>query len=126
MKTTTRPGGPPEISRGWSNAEPPGPATIWHKPRQGRQKDAPSRARRRLVEDCTAISSVRPNLQAVAFIESASDDLVCSTGRPSAKKRASSVSWLGEIPQHWQVGHLKRYARRIQTGVTPPTDTPEY
>jgi type I restriction enzyme, S subunit len=40
--------------------------------------------------NCTAISSVRPNLQAVAFIENASDDLVCSTGfnvvRPSPHK----------------------------------------
>jgi type I restriction enzyme S subunit len=45
---------------------------------------------------------------------------------PLATMRASGVAWLGEIPQHWQDGHLKRYARRIQTGVTPPTDTPEY
>jgi type I restriction enzyme, S subunit len=45
-----------------------------------RYADAPSRARRRLSEGCTAISSVRPNLQAVAFIENAPGDLVCSTG----------------------------------------------
>jgi type I restriction enzyme S subunit len=45
---------------------------------------------------------------------------------PSAKTRASGLSWLGNIPEHWKDGHLKRYARRIQTGVTPPTDTPEY
>jgi type I restriction enzyme S subunit len=45
-----------------------------------RYEDAPSRARRRLAKNCTAISSVRPNLQAVAFIENASDDLVCLTG----------------------------------------------
>ncbi len=45
-----------------------------------RYEDAPSRARRRLAKGCTAISSVRPNLQAVAFIENAPDDLVCSTG----------------------------------------------
>jgi hypothetical protein len=36
-----------------------------------RYEDAPSRARRRLAKNCTAISSVRPNLQAVAFIERA-------------------------------------------------------
>ena len=37
-----------------------------------RFEDAPSRARRRLTKNCTAIiSSVRPNLQAVAFIEDA-------------------------------------------------------
>lgn len=45
-----------------------------------RFEDAPSRARRCLAKKCTAISSVRPNLQAVAFIEDASDDMVCSTG----------------------------------------------
>ncbi len=45
-----------------------------------RYEDAPSRARRRLAANCTAISSVRPNLQAVAFIENAPNDLVCSTG----------------------------------------------
>jgi type I restriction enzyme S subunit len=45
-----------------------------------RYEDAPSRARRRLAKNCTVISSVRPNLQAVAFIENAPDDFVCSTG----------------------------------------------
>ena len=45
-----------------------------------RYEDAPSRARRRLARNCTAISSVRPNLQAITFIENAPDDLVCSTG----------------------------------------------
>lgn len=45
-----------------------------------RYEDAPSRARRRLAKNCTAISSVRPNLQAVAFIGNAPDDFVCSTG----------------------------------------------
>jgi len=44
----------------------------------------------------------------------------------SAEKRASNVSWLGEVPRHWHIGHLKRFARRIQAGVTPPTETPEY
>jgi type I restriction enzyme, S subunit len=45
-----------------------------------RYEDAPSRARRRLAKNCTVISSVRPNLQAVAFVENAPDDFVCSTG----------------------------------------------
>lgn len=45
-----------------------------------RFEDAPSRARRRLRTGCTAISSVRPNLQAVAFIENGHSDFVCSTG----------------------------------------------
>jgi type I restriction enzyme, S subunit len=42
--------------------------------------DAPSRARRRTAPGCTVISSVRPNLQAVAFLPDGRDDLVCSTG----------------------------------------------
>jgi len=42
--------------------------------------DAPSRARRRVTKDSTLISSVRPNLQAVAFVPDGRQDLVCSTG----------------------------------------------
>src|ERR1039457_1455598 len=45
-----------------------------------RYEDAPSRARRRLAQNCTIISSVRPNLQAVAFVNDGQSDLVCSTG----------------------------------------------
>lgn len=62
-----------------------------------RYEDAPSRARRRLGVNCTAISSVRPNLQAVAFIENATDDLVCSTGfnvvQPAAHKLAPKFTY---------------------------------
>ena len=62
-----------------------------------RYEDAPSRARRRLGVNCTAISSVRPNLQAVAFIENTVDDLVCSTGfnvvRPVAHKLAPKFTY---------------------------------
>ena len=62
-----------------------------------RYEDAPSRARRRLATNCTAISSVRPNLQAVAFIENAPDDLVCSTGfnvvRPAAHKLSPKFAY---------------------------------
>ena len=45
-----------------------------------RYENAPSRARRRLAKNCTVISSVRPNLQAVAFLENGRKDFVCSTG----------------------------------------------
>lgn len=45
-----------------------------------RYEDAPSRARRRLAKNSTVISSVRPNLQALAFIENGASDFVCSTG----------------------------------------------
>jgi len=34
--------------------------------------------------------------------------------------------WFQEVPRHWCYGHLKRFATRIQTGVTPPTANPEY
>jgi type I restriction enzyme S subunit len=45
-----------------------------------RYEDAPSRARRRVARNCTVISSVRPNLQAVAFLNNGRKDFVCSTG----------------------------------------------
>lgn len=45
-----------------------------------RFEDAPSRARRIVSQSCTVISSVRPNLQAVAYIQTDNADLVCSTG----------------------------------------------
>jgi len=41
---------------------------------------APSRARRIVQKGCTVISSVRPNLQAVAHFADDVSDLVCSTG----------------------------------------------
>lgn len=193
-----------------------------------RYEDAPSRARRRLSKNCTIISSVRPNLQAAAFLDS-QIDFICSTGfnvveahqhkllpkfayymliseagrqyfeaaakgvgypavddkdfssfsmllppiheqeriaryldescaaidaavaakrhqletldalrktsiaqavtgelNSAAVRRASGIGWFGEIPQHWRCEHLKRFAKRIQTGVTPPTDNPDY
>ena len=45
-----------------------------------RYEDAPSRARRRVAKNCTMISSVRPNLQAMAFANNGRKDFVCSTG----------------------------------------------
>lgn len=45
-----------------------------------RYEDAPSRARRKVPKNSTVISSVRPNLQAVAFFPEAGDDYICSTG----------------------------------------------
>jgi type I restriction enzyme S subunit len=45
-----------------------------------RYEDAPSRARRRAARNCTVISSVRPNLQAAAFLNNGRKDFVCSTG----------------------------------------------
>jgi len=45
-----------------------------------RYENAPSRARRRVGKNSTIISSVRPNLQAAAFLADGRDHLVCSTG----------------------------------------------
>ena len=45
-----------------------------------RFEDSPSRARRRVAQNCTIVSSVRPNLQAVALVNDGPKDLVCSTG----------------------------------------------
>ena len=44
----------------------------------------------------------------------------------AAARRASDVGWFGDVPKHWRCEHLKRFATRIQTGMTPPTDTPDY
>ncbi len=40
---------------------------------------APSRAKRRIFEGNTIISSVRPNLQAIAYITQKDRNLICST-----------------------------------------------
>ena len=45
-----------------------------------RFEDAPSRARRVVTANCVIISSVRPNLQAVAFFPDNRANFVCSTG----------------------------------------------
>jgi type I restriction enzyme, S subunit len=44
----------------------------------------------------------------------------------AAARRASDVGWFGDVPKHWSCEHLKRFTTRIQTGMTPPTDTPDY
>jgi len=44
----------------------------------------------------------------------------------TAIHRASDVGWFGDIPKHWCCEHLKRFTTRIQTGMTPPTDMPDY
>jgi type I restriction enzyme S subunit len=55
-----------------------------------RFEDAPSRARRLVFTNCTIISSVRPNLQAIAFFPNVEEGLICSTGfnvvRPNENK----------------------------------------
>ncbi len=57
-----------------------------------RNEDAPSRARRRVAKNCTVISSVRPNLQAVAFLNNDRKDFVCSTGFNVVQPAESKIS----------------------------------
>ena len=45
---------------------------------------------------------------------------------PDIPMKDSGIEWLGEIPQHWTVKKLRRWASLIQTGSTPPTDQPQY
>ncbi len=45
---------------------------------------------------------------------------------PNVPMKDSGVQWLGEIPAHWEVATLKRRAKRIQTGTTPPTGETQY
>jgi type I restriction enzyme S subunit len=45
---------------------------------------------------------------------------------PTVPMKDSGVEWLGEIPAHWEVLALKRRAKRIQTGTTPPTSETTY
>ena len=44
----------------------------------------------------------------------------------TVEMKDSGIEWFGQIPRHWRCEHLKRFAARIQTGCTPPTDTPDY
>ena len=45
---------------------------------------------------------------------------------PSPRLKPSGVEWLGEVPEHWEVGKVALAARRIQAGSTPPTANDEY
>lgn len=46
--------------------------------------------------------------------------------KPYPAYKDSGVEWLGKVPEHWDLIPLKRVARRIQTGSTPPSDNPAY
>ena len=68
-----------------------------------RYEDAPSRARRRVMKNCTLISSVRPNLQAVAFANNGRKDFVCSTGfnvvQPAEQKLSPKFAYYALISE---------------------------
>ena len=33
--------------------------------------------------------------------------------------KPSGVEWLGEVPEHWEVGQLRRFTKTVRTGRTP-------
>lgn len=84
-----------------------------------RFEDAPSRARRRVAAGSTVISSVRPNLQAVAFFADAPEHLICSTGFNVVEPRPSKLA-----PQfayyHLLSENARQYFEAAATGVGYP------
>jgi len=40
---------------------------------------------------------------------------------PDAPMKDSGVEWLGEVPEHWEVGRVKNLAKLISKGTTPST-----
>ena len=44
---------------------------------------------------------------------------------PSPRLKPSGVEWLGEVPEHWEVGNIRRYAE-MKSGHTPSRQHPEY
>ncbi len=91
-----------------------------------RYEDAPSRARRRLAKDSTAISSVRPNLQAAAFIEDPVGDFVCSTGfnvvQPAPHKLSPKFAYYSLLAER-----ARQYFESIAKGVGyPAVDDKEF
>lgn len=56
--------------------------------------------------------------------ESAVMDAVTGHER-TGPKRDSDVRWIGEVPEHWQVGNIRRYAS-MHSGHTPSRQVPEY
>lgn len=49
------------------------------------------------------------------------------TGRgPYPPHQFSDIDWLADVPKHWDTVKLRRRAKRIQTGTTPPTSEERY
>ena len=84
-----------------------------------RFEDAPSRARRRVASGNTVISSVRPNLQAVAFFPYTSANFICSTGFNVVEPQQSKL-----LPQfayyHLISENARQYFEAAATGVGYP------
>jgi len=84
-----------------------------------RFEDAPSRARRIVARNSTIISSVRPNLQAVAFFSDDTGGLVCSTGfnvvQPDEHRLAPRYAYYVLISDY-----ARQYFEAVATGVGYP------
>jgi type I restriction enzyme S subunit len=75
----------------------------------------------------TALTAKRHQIETLDELRKSTISQTVTQGlNQSVARRESGVNWFGKIPQHWHCEHLKRFAARIQTGVTPPTDTPDY
>jgi type I restriction enzyme, S subunit len=82
-------------------------------------EDAPSRARRRVTTGSTVISSVRPNLQAIAFFPDVPKHFVCSTGfnvvEPQPRKLSPHFAYFYLISEN-----ARRHFEAVATGVGYP------
>lgn len=90
-----------------------------------RFEDAPSRARRVVAQDSTIISSVRPNLQAIAFFSDDPKGLICSTGFNVVEPNPSKL-----LPRFVYYILISDYARQyfesVATGVGYPAVADKY
>lgn len=84
-----------------------------------RFEDAPSRARRVVTQGCTIVSSVRPNLQAVAHFAENCVNLICSTGfnvvQPYSHKLHGRFAYYVLVSED-----AKQYFEAVATGVGYP------
>jgi type I restriction enzyme, S subunit len=84
-----------------------------------RFEDAPSRARRIVSKNSTIVSSVRPNLQAVAFFPDDTNGLICSTGfnvvQPDENRLSPRFLYYVLISDY-----ARQYFEAVATGVGYP------
>jgi type I restriction enzyme, S subunit len=74
-----------------------------------------------------AVTAKRRQLQILDGLRKSTIYNTVTQGLDGAVVRSDTgVEWFCGIPKHWCCEHLKRFAVRIQTGFTPPTDNPDY
>jgi type I restriction enzyme S subunit len=81
---------------------------------------APSRAKRKIFSGDTIISSVRPNLQAIAYIESNEVNLVCSTGFNVVQPKSRHLLESKFIYYVLLAENSKQYFESVAKGVSYP------